>query len=63
MPDFGTPTQTFAVSLNSCAPPALGPMMTSKHAGSFWPEWATWALVAVVLTGILTIYATFNDIF
>jgi hypothetical protein len=27
-----------------------------------WPAWATWALVATILTGILTIVATFNDI-
>ena len=37
--------------------------MSSKHADTFWPAWATWALVAVVLTSVLTIYATFNDIF
>ena len=37
--------------------------MTSKHAGTTWPSWATWTLVAVVLTSLLTIYATFNDIF
>jgi hypothetical protein len=27
-----------------------------------WPNWATWALVAVVVTCILTIAATINDI-
>ena len=26
------------------------------------PVWATWALVAIVLTSIITIVATFNDI-
>lgn len=28
-----------------------------------WPRWATWALIAVILTSILTIYATVNDIY
>lgn len=37
--------------------------MTSKHVDTTWPGWATWALLAVVLTSILTIYATLNDIF
>jgi hypothetical protein len=27
-----------------------------------WPRWATWALIAVVLTSLLTIAATLNDI-
>ena len=27
-----------------------------------WPAWSNWALVAVVLTIILTIVATINDI-
>jgi len=29
----------------------------------FWPAWSTWVLVAVVLTTLLTIIATLNDIF
>ena len=35
-----------------------------KHPASelLWPSWATWALVAVVLTSLLTIAATINDI-
>jgi hypothetical protein len=28
-----------------------------------WPTWASWALVGVVATSILTIFATFRDIF
>jgi hypothetical protein len=28
-----------------------------------WPAWASWALVGVVATSILTIFATFRDIF
>jgi hypothetical protein len=27
-----------------------------------WPKWATWALVAVVFSSLLTIAATINDI-
>jgi hypothetical protein len=27
-----------------------------------WPPWATWAIVAVALTSIVTIAATINDI-
>lgn len=27
-----------------------------------WPWWAPWALIAVVLTSVLTIAATFYDI-
>jgi hypothetical protein len=27
-----------------------------------WPTWATWALVGVILTSIVTIAATINDI-
>ena len=27
-----------------------------------WPNWATWALIAVVITSLLTIAATINDI-
>jgi hypothetical protein len=28
-----------------------------------WPAWTNWALIAVLLTCILTIYATINDIY
>ena len=27
-----------------------------------WPNWATWSLIAVVITSLVTIAATFNDI-
>jgi hypothetical protein len=27
-----------------------------------WPTWASWALIAVTLTSLLTIAATLNDI-
>jgi hypothetical protein len=27
-----------------------------------WPNWSNWALLAVVLTSLLTIAATINDI-
>lgn len=27
-----------------------------------WPAWSTWALLAVVLTALVTIAATINDI-
>jgi hypothetical protein len=27
-----------------------------------WPRWATWALLAVVVTSLVTIAATINDI-
>jgi len=27
-----------------------------------WPAWATWALAAVVVTSLVTIAATINDI-
>ena len=27
-----------------------------------WPGWATWALIAVVVTSLVTIAATINDI-
>ena len=27
-----------------------------------WPSWATWALMGVVLTAIVTVAATLNDI-
>lgn len=28
-----------------------------------WPAWATWALVIVVITCLLTIYAVLRDIY
>jgi hypothetical protein len=27
-----------------------------------WPKWSTWALVAIVVTALVTIAATLNDI-
>ena len=27
-----------------------------------WPRWATWTLIFVVVTSIMTVAATFNDI-
>jgi hypothetical protein len=36
-------------------------MKKTEHAMA-WPWWATWALVAVVLTSLVTIAATINDI-
>jgi hypothetical protein len=27
-----------------------------------WPEWATWALLGVIVTAVVTIAATNNDI-
>jgi hypothetical protein len=27
-----------------------------------WPKWATWTLVAVVISSLITIAATINDI-
>jgi hypothetical protein len=37
--------------------------MARKEEAELWPRWSTWALVAVVLTSILTIAVTLNDIF
>lgn len=34
----------------------------SQPRGIEWPRWATFALVATVLTSILTLAATLNDI-
>ena len=28
-----------------------------------WPRWSTWTLVAVLVTALITIAATLNDIF
>ena len=36
-------------------------MKKLEHAMA-WPAWATWALVAVDLTSLVTIAATINDI-
>jgi hypothetical protein len=33
-----------------------------KREAVAWPPWATWALVATIVTSLLTIYATLNDI-
>jgi hypothetical protein len=27
-----------------------------------WPKWASWALIAVIATSLVTIFATINDI-
>jgi len=37
--------------------------MPGIHAKDLWPRWSNWALIAIVLTSILTIVATLNDIF
>jgi hypothetical protein len=34
----------------------------SKSGGLIWPEWASWAAIAVLLTSIVTVAATINDI-
>jgi len=36
--------------------------MSAKTARISWPAWATWALIATLLSAILTVYATINDI-
>jgi hypothetical protein len=36
--------------------------MTHPPRELLWPKWASWALVAVMLTSLLTIAATINDI-
>jgi hypothetical protein len=36
--------------------------MTQPARDILWPKWATWALILVVLTSLLTIAATINDI-
>ena len=36
--------------------------MELKQAKPDWPWWSTWALLAVVVTAILTIGAAINDI-
>jgi hypothetical protein len=38
-------------------------LMTREKISDLWPRGSTWALVAVVLTTLLTIAATLNDIF
>ena len=45
--------------------PASGPafLTSMKHEHSLeWPRWATFALVAVIVTAALTIAAAINDI-
>jgi hypothetical protein len=37
--------------------------MAHKAEKDIWPWWTKWALIAVVLTSILTIVATLNDIY
>jgi hypothetical protein len=36
--------------------------MAGERSRTFWPDWATWALVAVIITSLVTIAATLNDI-
>jgi hypothetical protein len=36
--------------------------MDPKQAELDWPAWSTWALVIVVITSLLTVAATLNDI-
>ena len=36
--------------------------MKDRGAPLDWPAWSSWALAAVVITSLLTIAATFNDI-
>lgn len=36
--------------------------MSAKSHDFHWPAWSTWALFAVILTAILTVAATINDI-
>jgi hypothetical protein len=37
--------------------------MAHKAEKDIWPWWTKWTLLAVVLTSILTIVATLNDIY
>jgi len=37
--------------------------VTRKTEKELWPAWSNWALLAVVVTSLLTIAATLNDIF
>ena len=37
--------------------------MAVRQVKQLWPAWATWAAVGVLLTSLLTIGATLNDIF
>jgi len=32
-----------------------------KH--DLWPRWATWALIGVAITLVVTVFATLNDIY
>jgi hypothetical protein len=36
--------------------------MKTPERAMAWPGWATWALLAVVVTSLVTIAATLNDI-
>jgi hypothetical protein len=38
-------------------------MMARKAEKDLWPWWSKWALLGVVLSSILTIAATLNDIY
>jgi hypothetical protein len=36
--------------------------MNGREDRVVWPRWASWALLAVILTAALTVAATINDI-
>jgi hypothetical protein len=36
--------------------------MDPKSRHILWPQWSTWALIVVVVSSLLTIAATINDI-
>ncbi len=36
--------------------------MKKEQASIDWPAWSTWTLIAVLITSVLTIAATLNDI-
>jgi hypothetical protein len=37
-------------------------LMKTEREMISWPAWATWALIAVIVTSLVTIGATINDI-
>lgn len=37
--------------------------MEPQDGPELWPWWSTWALLAVIVTSLITIYATVNDIY